>query len=83
MFAPFPTSVLRRAFCGLASLALGFALRSTAGAQVIERKEAVPPYTLPDLLRMQDGGTVSNATQWASRRRPELLEVFGREVFGD
>jgi pectate lyase len=82
MFAPFPTSVLRRAFCGLASLALGFALHSATAAQVIEREEAVPPYTLPDLLRMQDGGTVSNATQWASRRRPELLEVFGREVYG-
>jgi hypothetical protein len=36
----------------------------------------------PDPLRMKDGTPVSNARQWASRRRPEIVEAFEREVYG-
>jgi hypothetical protein len=43
---------------------------------------AVPPYTLPDPLVMQDGSPVRDAADWRSRRRPELLELFSREVYG-
>jgi hypothetical protein len=42
----------------------------------------VPPYTLPDPLVMADGTKVTNAEGWISRRRPELLGVFAREVYG-
>jgi hypothetical protein len=42
----------------------------------------VPSYTLPDPLVMTDGTKVTTAEGWTSRRRPELLELFAREVYG-
>ena len=40
------------------------------------------PYTLPDPLKMEDGTPVTTAEQWYSQRRPELMELFTREMFG-
>jgi hypothetical protein len=45
-------------------------------------ESAVKPYTLPNPLVMNDGTTVRDAAMWTSRRRPELLELFTREMFG-
>jgi hypothetical protein len=42
----------------------------------------VPAYTLPDPLLMQDGTRVPDAGMWRTKRRPELLEQFAREVYG-
>ena len=42
----------------------------------------VRAYTLPDPLIMEDGRPVSTAAIWRQERRPELLELFEREVFG-
>jgi hypothetical protein len=42
----------------------------------------VPPYTLPNPLVMADGSPVRDAAAWRARRRPELLELFAREVYG-
>lgn len=42
----------------------------------------VGSYTLPDPLVMNDGTRVSNAAEWKAKRRPELLELFSREVYG-
>jgi hypothetical protein len=42
----------------------------------------VPPYTLPDLLRMQDGSIVKTPEDWFNRRRPEVLSMFAEEMFG-
>lgn len=43
----------------------------------------VPPYTLPDPLRFEHrDAAVTKATQWSRERRPELLELFAREVYG-
>ena len=42
----------------------------------------VPAYTLPDPLVMADGTKVTTAAAWTSRRRPELLDLFAREVYG-
>ncbi len=44
--------------------------------------KAIPPYTLPDPLTMQDGSKVENAEQWYSQRRPKLLGLFETEMFG-
>ncbi len=41
----------------------------------------VPDYTLPELLRMEDGRPVGNRRQWESRRK-ELLALFESEMFG-
>lgn len=41
------------------------------------------PYPdLPALLVCGDGTTVSSAEEWVARRRPEIVELFEREVVG-
>ena len=42
----------------------------------------VPPYTLPDPLLMESGAKVTSAQIWRSERRPELVRLFEREMFG-
>lgn len=42
----------------------------------------VPAYTLPDPLLMRAGTRVTTADAWRTTRRPELLELFAREVYG-
>ncbi len=37
---------------------------------------------LPDPLTLQDGTKVTTPERWAAKRRPELLELFRREVYG-
>jgi hypothetical protein len=39
-----------------------------------------PP--LPDSLRLNDGGKVTTAKDWWSKRRPEIVEIFDREIYG-
>ena len=42
----------------------------------------VSSYSLPDLLTLHDGKKVTTADQWWQARRPEIMEVFDREVYG-
>jgi hypothetical protein len=42
----------------------------------------VKAYTLPDPLVCKDGTKVTTPDQWWSRRRPEIVEDFDREVYG-
>ncbi len=43
----------------------------------------VPQYLpLPDPLRMNDGRKVTDAQMWWTQRRPEILEMFDREMYG-
>ncbi len=41
-----------------------------------------PPLQLPPVLRCEDGSLVEDVKQWRTRRRPELLELFARHVYG-
>lgn len=43
---------------------------------------AVPPYTLPGPLLCEDGTAVTTPALWWEQRRPELLDIFAREVYG-
>jgi len=43
---------------------------------------ANPFPVLPDALRMEDGKKVTSARQWQEKRRPEIVELFEREVLG-
>jgi hypothetical protein len=45
-------------------------------------EEKVPAYTLPDVLTLTDGGKVSTSRQWEKVRRPEVLELFRKNVYG-
>ena len=49
---------------------------------VIYREEQVPAYSLPDPLTMNDDLRVTDAVTWAQKRRPEILELFRRHVYG-
>ena len=40
------------------------------------------PDGLPDVLRRNDGTMVSTAADWSRVRRPEILELFRREMYG-
>jgi len=41
------------------------------------------PYPqLPDVLTLNDGRKVTSADEWRKLRRPELIELFSREVYG-
>jgi (4-O-methyl)-D-glucuronate---lignin esterase len=42
----------------------------------------VPPYTLPDPLVMANGDRVKNATDWRTKRRPEILRAYQMEIYG-
>ncbi|HEX8294850.1 MAG TPA: alginate lyase family protein [Chthoniobacteraceae bacterium] len=53
---------------------------STRAATINESE--VPAYTLPDPLTMADGKKVTTPQQWLTQRRPELLEIATREMYG-
>lgn len=42
----------------------------------------VPNYTLPDPLVAANGSRVTDAQDWQSRRRPEILHAFATQVYG-
>lgn len=45
-------------------------------------EDKVPEYTLPELLKNSDGTPVRTADEWFGKRRPEILELFRKHVFG-
>ena len=42
----------------------------------------VPPYTLPDPLRMADGTPVRCTEDWWGKRRPEILRLCEEQMYG-
>src|SRR5438270_8912745 len=42
----------------------------------------VPKYTLPDTLLCSDGTRVADAKTWTSKRRPEILALYEKHVYG-
>lgn len=47
-----------------------------------DEAQANPYPDWPDALTLHDGTRVSSAEAWSSRRRPEIVEDFEREVYG-
>ena len=41
-----------------------------------------PVYTLPDVLTTVDGRQIASAHDWTAIRRPEILELFRKHVYG-
>ena len=48
----------------------------------IDESKASPYTTLPDPLVLKNGGKVADAKTWWSKRRPEIMEDFDREIYG-
>jgi len=64
-------------------LACGEAFAQTARLSDLNTDESkVPAYTLPELLRLENGRRVKNVRIWEKRRRPELLGIFARQEYG-
>ncbi len=70
----------------LGMLALGFVRVGMLNGQELPPvnydESRVPAYTLPDPLLMGDGRRVTSAEQWRKERRPEILELFEKYVYG-
>lgn len=45
-------------------------------------ESSVPKYTLPEALRTEAGEWVNDSETWTRLRRPEILELFRRNVYG-
>ncbi len=45
-------------------------------------EDQVTSYTLPDPLVCADGTPVSDVQTWSERRRPEIFDLFARQVYG-
>jgi pimeloyl-ACP methyl ester carboxylesterase len=45
-------------------------------------EENVPAYILPDVLTTTDGRKVSSSRLWNTVRRPEIIELFRKNVYG-
>ena len=45
-------------------------------------EEKVPSYTLPEVLTMANGQIVNTSRKWEKKRRPEVLELFRKYVYG-
>jgi hypothetical protein len=70
--------------CGLlfcCALAIGTDAEAADGEFNYDEAK-VPKYTLPDPLKMQDGRTVASSQMWQAERRPELLNLFRTQVYG-
>jgi len=64
----------------LCLLLLGSLCAFASAANYDESK--VPKYTLPDPLTAADGRKVTDAETWRKVRRPEILELFRKHVYG-
>ena len=42
----------------------------------------MPPYTLPDPLKMENGQVVTSTKMWKEKRRPEIMQLFETHVYG-
>jgi (4-O-methyl)-D-glucuronate---lignin esterase len=57
--------------------------RATKTGHISNYDEAkVPPYALPDLLKLSDGTPVRDAKTWQTRRRPEIIKLYETQIFG-
>lgn len=55
---------------------------SAPNAANYDESKANPYPDLPDPLKMNDGRKVTSAKMWWQKRRPEIVELFDREIYG-
>lgn len=53
-----------------------------AGFPVNYDEDAIPPYTLPELLTLENGQKITDSKTWMKERRPELLEAIAALQYG-
>jgi hypothetical protein len=57
-------------------------LKAPTGHRTNYDESKVGTYTLPDPLVLGDGEPVKDAATWYQRRRPEILELYRRTIYG-
>jgi hypothetical protein len=67
---------------GLQSLRPGPSGNTQAPNAANRDENKVLPYTLPDPLILKNGKKVKNPSDWWSKRRPEIVEDFEKEMYG-
>jgi len=69
---------------GIASIRQGANGRDTAAPNYAnyDESKANPNPTLPDPLVLANGKPVRSAKDWWKKRRPELVELYDREIYG-
>jgi len=55
---------------------------SAPNAANIDESKAVNYTSIPDPLVMNDGKKVTSTKMWCDKRRPEIVELFDREIYG-
>lgn len=71
-----------RALALLGALTIASLSNDLFAAAVNYDEAKVGALPLPDVLRMEDGQSVTNAAMWRSLRRPEILRLFETQVYG-
>ena len=55
---------------------------NSALAQIIYSEQTVPTYQLPEILISNNGKTVITVEDWNTKRRPEILNLFEKYMYG-
>lgn len=64
------------------SLFLGFMVSVLYGQEGLYDEEQVPSYSLPDILKGNNGQTVHSVTDWEQWKRRETQMLFEKNVYG-
>lgn len=70
------------AFCAITLLLAVHPCFGQASTGINYDEAKIPPYTLPDPLRMANGRRVASAAGWVQQQRPHLLRLFSENVYG-
>ncbi|MDZ7691598.1 MAG: hypothetical protein U5K69_10820 [Balneolaceae bacterium] len=60
-----------------------FSLQAVQAQEANYEESEVPDYTLPEILKTIDGNTVESIREWKFNRRPEIIELFQKHVYGE
>lgn len=66
----------------LLAVAFGGCTLNAQSRGINEDESKVPPYVLPDVLQLADGGRVTTKQAWEANRRPEIFHLFETQVYG-
>jgi len=61
---------------------IAFLLACALAQEPFPADPPMAPYTLPDALTALDGRKITTAEEWKTIRRPEVLELFRKHVYG-
>lgn len=79
---PSRIAVLRSLCFALVCITFHDVTRSVSGFEPNYDETKIPDYELPDPLVTEAGEAVTTADQWNKVRRPELVKLFERHVYG-